>query len=284
MIDIILVHTGNFFPEHILDCISNLKKYNFKIHLIISECFSKNIFDDEIIICIEEDLKNESYNSFNSKLDQKFRDGFWVRTSSRFILLSNYAEKKKLKHFFHIENDVLLYDDFKNIQKVLTDDEIDFGCVIDSISRCIPSVVYFKDEIISRNLANYIIKNNHLDDMSNLFGFFKENRKSSINFPIHPSYIQIGSDIEIDFSNYLKKFNSIFDAAAIGQYLGGIDPRNLPGNTKGFVNEQSFIKPSDYRFLWEKEEPYLLTKEGYVFKINNLHIHSKNLKEFINKN
>ncbi len=41
--------------------------------------------------------------------------------------------------------------------------------------------------------------------------------------------------------NY-EEFNAIFDGAAIGQYLGGVDPINCPGDTTGFVNETCVTK------------------------------------------
>ena len=81
-------------------------------------------------------------------------------------------------------------------------------------------------------------------------------------------------------------FNSIFDAAAIGQYLGGVDPRNIPGDTTGFINETCVVNYSYYKFIWKFNlilniyQPYILI-DNIEILINNLHIHSKSLKKFI---
>ena len=41
-----------------------------------------------------------------------------------------------------------------------------------------------------------------------------------------------------DYVNHIDEFDSVFYAAAIGQYLGGIDTTNSHGkSTVGFVNE-----------------------------------------------
>ena len=79
-----------------------------------------------------------------------------------------------------------------------------------------------------------------------------------------------------------EKVNSIFDAAAIGQYLGGVDPRNIPYDTTGFINEGCVFDPSNFKYKWINSEPFMVLENGHEVKINNLHIHSKNLKRFIN--
>ena len=67
----------------------------------------------------------------------------------------------------------------------------------------------------------------------------------------------------------------------MGQYLGGIDPRNKPGNTVGFVNETCLVKYNMYTFIWKEGKPYIRI-EGKDVPIFNLHIHCKNLEKFIN--
>jgi hypothetical protein len=74
-----------------------------------------------------------------------------------------------------------------------------------------------------------------------------------------------------------KLFNSIFDGAAIGQYLGGIYSNP---NLKGYINDTTIFNVSKYNYIWEHNEPYMVF-ENKKIKINNLHIHSKNLKQFI---
>ena len=76
----------------------------------------------------------------------------------------------------------------------------------------------------------------------------------------------------------------IFDAAAMGQYLGGIDPKNDSSNTIGFVNETCVIKYNNYKFFYNVidniKKPFLLINNVPV-RVFNLHIHSKNLKNFM---
>ena len=79
----------------------------------------------------------------------------------------------------------------------------------------------------------------------------------------------------------------IFDAAAIGQYLFGIDPKNTTQkHTEGFINETCVVKYNKYRFIWKYYQgiyrPYIIIGDQTI-PIFNLHIHSKRLHLLVNE-
>lgn len=91
---------------------------------------------------------------------------------------------------------------------------------------------------------------------------------------------------EIHFvSKNSEIFPFVFDAAAMGQYLGGIDPNNSPGDTKGFVNESCAIRYDLYQFEWETideiRKPFLVVNPKKRVPIFNLHIHCKKVDQFM---
>jgi hypothetical protein len=77
--------------------------------------------------------------------------------------------------------------------------------------------------------------------------------------------------------------NTIFDAAAIGVYLLGKDTFHTNGIIiKYLKNEASIIDCRNHTFEWKKDEkdrnkPYIWDGEKWLL-INNLHVHSKDLK------
>ena len=78
----------------------------------------------------------------------------------------------------------------------------------------------------------------------------------------------------------------IFDAAAIGQFIGGVDPRNCPNDSRGFINETCVIKyNNEGTILWKNCDgflkPFLQTREAHEIPIFNLHIHSKELTLYV---
>jgi hypothetical protein len=89
-------------------------------------------------------------------------------------------------------------------------------------------------------------------------------------------------------SNY-ERFGFAFDGNAMGQYLGGIDPKNVDDGkpTVGYVNERCCIKYDAYRFVWRGDggdvfkRPFLVLPSGEEIPIFNLHIHSKDLAKFV---
>ena len=64
------------------------------------------------------------------------------------------------------------------------------------------------------------------------------------------------------------------------QYIGGVDPRNVPGNTSGFVNEACLVKPNKTKIEWRQDSKQLWTPYVNELPMVNLHIHSKNLKRW----
>lgn len=276
-INLILVHSGNIFPNHINDTIKIAKKHNFDLHLIIDKKFFHLIENKECKLEAIENLEDFRYKTYSiQNHDTNFRDNFFTRTSSRFILLDNYISKNNLYSCFHIENDIALFDNFQQIKNEIEKTDKDTALIMDHPNRCVPSIIWLKNKIASNRLGNFIYDNNKLDDMKNLAKYFLENREKIINLPIVP-FDLIDKNTNINFGNYFNIFGSIFDGAAIGQYLYGIDTEDKTKNTEGFVNETSVFKPDQYT-IWfnDNKDPYIKYKNNDV-KINNLHIHSKSL-------
>ena len=176
----------------------------------------------------------------------------------------------------HIENDVMIYDNLDNLKDKFNKDKI--YLYFYNNETVVPGIMYINNysnfKII---LDNYDMNNN---DMVNLGKFF--NTSFIEPFPI----ISIDND-ENYFNKNFKFFNSIFDGAAMGQYLGGPDKRNDINADIGFINEKFIIKFNNYKFYWKKINelwnPYIEINNNLI-KINNLHIHSKALEKFLSDN
>ena len=116
-----------------------------------------------------------------------------------------------LKDIIHIETDVLLYQDLENVMPVLQ--SYDFACVRDSDIRVIGSIIYIKDKEISKKISSIASEYINENDMV-ILHYIEKKINNSLCLPIG------------DNDNYRNDFKYIFDAASIGQFLDGIDPRN----------------------------------------------------------
>ena len=268
---VILVSTG-VFQSYITTNVDQLLKFDFNIHVIIDKSFFDYMEKYKHLVNLVDASKLDTDFDKKSNLDKNFRNGFWHNASKRMFILNAYMKQHRIKNVIHLENDVLLYSDmnYKFDEKMYV--------TMDSKNRCIPGIMYIPNyELFNKLIENYNYSKN---DMENLGVFYNNNRHVVNAFPI----IDNSNSVEKNMYNeHFERFNSIFDGAAMGQYLGGVDPRNTPGDTRGFVNETCVIKYDKYKFKWLKKGTHYLPHieiNDAMIPINNLHIHSKKLEQF----
>lgn len=280
--NIILVSIGNF-QEYIIDNINQLLKLKTNNIYVITDnkyfdYFSSYKLNDAINLINVEEL-DEYYNYSNkSTLDNRFRNGFWMLASLRFFYIYALMKKYDLEDCIHIENDVLLYYDINLLREKL--DRNYMYIPFDTFQRNIASIMYIPNHSVFKDiLDHYDMNKNDMDNFANI----KTNLRLIQNFPIFVSDLARTNEEKFVSENF-DKFHIIFDAAAMGQYIGGVDPRNMPGDTSGFVNEKCVIKYDKYQFIWEYQDnikrPFILLNERKI-PIFNLHIHCKNLVKFM---
>ena len=275
--EIVLVCLNNF-QEYILINIKNLLRFqNNNITVITDRKFFINFLDFKVVLIAVEDLQND-YNTYIQKLNNTFRNGFWELTSYRFEVLYSYMKKYNKQDVIHIENDVMI---FKNMYTINFHNKDKILLTMDSQNRCIPGIMFIPNYLLLEKCLQSFQKG--LNDMQN-WAICYYNLNSIIDtLPIFNELTN--TPVHYMISKNFKHYNAIFDAAAIGQYLGGIDPRNIPGkNTIGFINETCIIDYSKFNIHWATDENYLkipvITINNETIPIVNLHIHSKNLKHF----
>ena len=288
---IILVSVGNF-QEYILQNIYNLSLFgNCDITVITNPQFFEKFRDLPIPVELV-DCNSLSDGEFNtsSKLDQSFRNGFWHLCSLRLFYVYSYMKTFAAEHCIHLENDVLTYVNFDAMHPKFKHNKV--YATFDAPKRVIPGILYIPNHAaFAPIIDNYNVQ---LNDMENLARFDKSVILPLPIFPILPG----GGIDDTDTGNnkYIELFHDfqcIFDAAAMGQYLGGINPENQRGDTRGFVNETCVVKYNMFKFEWIKCDVGDDFKELFIpsiivnnkrYSICNLHIHSKRLTGFLADN
>lgn len=297
---IVLIHIGNAVPSYTEVAIKQARLFNPDCPIyLIADAFPAFSSDLNITFVPSSSLvKSTEHQKFlkNHNLNDAFRNGFWLYTSERFLYLQDLIEQFNLKNVFHIENDVMVYRDLNEILPVFIANYPGIGATFDNDGRCIPGFVYVRSRHSMRALAdcfaNYSKKGK--DDM-HVIGIFKRLQPALLEYlPVLPEdYINTFSLTNLNqhytsthpktYCTLFKDFNSIFDAAALGQYIGGGDGRNGECGP-GFINESALYNPSyfTYEFIEDsmgRKVPFAVL-HGKKTQINNLHIHSKNLQAF----
>jgi hypothetical protein len=278
--NIVLVCITNF-QEYILTNIEQLVKLGHENIFVLT---NGNLFEyfnnyKNLIKLINIDELQDSHNFYTkTHLDKQFRNGFWTLTSLRFFYIYEFMEKYNIADVIHLENDVLIYYNCNTLSNLFIKEHVYIP--FDTFNRNIASIMYIPSSSVFKNILNHYDFNKN--DMEN-FSYIKQKTNLVQNLPI---FIQHENQtIEEKFvSENSELFPYIFDAAAIGQYLGGVDPRNIAGDTTGFINETCVIKYNHYEIWFEHldniKKPFIKINHKQI-PIFNLHIHSKNLIKFV---
>ncbi len=270
---LILVHAGPDFPTYLNDCIRAVRAVSsIAIHVLIDadHCEKVCAVSDCVAVPLDTIPKDQFMREYERicTLDTGFRNGFWKYTSMRFFYIYNYCRTHGLLDIFHIEYDNLIYVDFTKMLPAFQ--TLRVWCIQDAPNRCIASFMYFKDHdpLFDFLLTLMSAGARGENDMTALMNHV---RGSSADVGLLP-IIDHACDADTRYSEHLTRFGALFDGAAVGQYVGGVDPRNAAGDTRGFINETTVFKCSEERFEWRSGRPYL---NG--LPLVNLHIHSKDL-------
>ena len=262
--EIILIDIG-IYQKYILDNIRNLKLFNNnKITIITDSHLLKHFENLELNVICTDNLDDFGFNK-KSKLEL----GFWENTSKRLFYLYSYMKKYNSKNCIHLENDYMIYF---SVDEMFSNLELcnKVWLTIDDSKRCIPGFIFVPDYSYLESLINNYDYNTN--DMFNMYKFYSNNRNNCECLPMNYNY------------PFFEKFNMVFDAASIGQYLGGIDPIHEGGGIPGFINSELNINFSNYKFSWYKDENSLFipsfSENDINYKVAGLHIHSKNLNNF----
>ncbi len=216
--------------------------------------------------------------------DSKYRDGFWIKTTERFFVLEQFATKYAIKSLFHAELDNLVFD-ISGLASRL--DQLGSGlfCPRDSVNRGIASLIYINNcqaltELNAFAVDNHLVEKN---DMM-LLGYLLNHSSQFFSLPTESNL----QDQQPGNWDALSPFasNGIFDAAAIGQFLFGIDPRyGSMVLLNGFENENKGCNLWQLTYDLSIDDRAFTVRNrnnGIVFNLFNVHVHSKLFNLLIN--
>lgn len=240
----------------------------------------------------------DRYSKISKNYDSdrnSFRDGFWIYTTTRFLYISAFMEEFSIERVFHIESDVMIYQNLEttleNLKALNLHSKI--VAVQDAPQRAVCSLVYLPTIDAAKRYSEYIVSTvEHaskrglppLNDMD-LMGMYPY-KFHFPDSPYHPNSSTLG----------------VYDANGIGQYLGGIDFRNIPSSeiknqfvnpTRGFINETATFKPNtavykkakmNGNLKYDGKKFFIGKKSGLNDDADNdllvIHVHSKQLYLF----
>jgi hypothetical protein len=221
-----------------------------------------------------------------------FRKGFWRYSLERLFAIAYLHEQRPDKSLLHIESDVLLLQGFP-LKKFINVEKIAWMSV-DS-KKDIASLMFFPDvaasQIFLDDLLDFVTNATSPTDMTALNHLRLKDPSRYWLLPTwDPGLPELHSNSTIKSNTEPVFSGGVFDAAGIGMWLTGFDPRNSYGFTKYFAtsdlkNAGFYIDPSAYTLEFSKEGKLFYKNDPYYIQVYNLHIHSKSLRIFsLNRN
>lgn len=290
---IVFVQLANFPKEYVWQNIKQSKKLFPNIeHVLIT---------DQVAVIKRAKNKNintwkyETESSVNQLFermatDKSFRGGFWRYTLERLIALIKYQQSAKGESVLHVESDVILSSNFpfeklNELSKILW---FPFNS-----QRDVASLLYLPNSAESVWLEEEIVREVIRDplgtDMTVLNQIANRSYPRIGYFPVieSPNSYLLGANATELFaqraSHYANHFSGIFDAAPLGMWITGQDPKN----NRGYVIKRRTIPDSSLdpmnligRLKYELDGRIFFQAE----QIFNLHIHSKTKNYFVSKN
>ena len=211
---------------------------------------------------------------------------FWKHTTERFFFVNDLLNEYQLQRVIHLESDVIIYEDVPQRLSGINP-QFEMAYPLDR-TRGIGSVVYFRDKDASKHFCRFSIENDGINDMELLGKYFQRYQGHKVSaLPTLPR--ELCNDHHIDPTRYAPEGLDqlgLFDAAAIGQYIDGIDPIHDRSLTRGFINEGIDLSPEYLGLTWTIDGGLKRLQACGVEdkKVNNIHIHSKRTRYFESTN
>ncbi|WP_299641197.1 hypothetical protein [Devosia sp.] len=247
--------------------------------------------------------------SINRKAGRK--QGFWVFTTERFFYLEEAMRHLGIERLLHLESDNLIFFDVAAYEERLTALYSGLAAPFLNDNSCVPGVFFVGalDALVGLNgfIARRVARERRdrpliarlrsprvrmgtpLNDMNLLAAYRDQVGEQGFELlPTSPPAYEMewrarpgpSAPGALGYSRGHDTLGMVFDAAAIGQYLMGMDRHFHPRATgMSHINRNAMLDPRDFEFELVKDErgrvQPTMQRGGVRYRIGSIHNHSK---------
>lgn len=221
------------------------------------------------------------------KLDHDFRGGFWLHTLERFFVLEQLMRVRMMKSIFHAEMDQLLFSADRLVTSLSSQTRKGLFFPVHSKEKAVASVFFCNDiSQISSLVESAAHGPPFANEMELLLRWARNNPTRFFALPTLRDVVQTNSKLEAHETLPADEIGGVTDAAELGLWVGGRDPRNLalskvPSTKFVYHPEKAalshdFLRTLNFEFEVEASRLFVSSKRSVnELQIYNLHIHSK---------
>ena len=306
MSSVILTHLGESVPLYIKDCVHQIRLWSdIKIYIILEPVHKMNEFWTglvsmySVILVFTDTLQiTDHHTAFRNGFqgDTKFRKGYWKYVKERFFYIEELMARDSLEQCVSMEYDVLIYMDLNLVIDKLKKSFQILRFVRDNDERGHPAFLYCPSESTIRDFNKFLVEiiETPLEDMQALAEYANKYpiRVNSLpvlttemNFDIRDRRSKCGHTVRdpLFLSLNFNDFGFLFDSLVVGQWVGGIDSRNMGGKkVSQYENESAVYTIHELGFSWKKDPNTFLWKPYCkTVPLVMIHVHSKSLASFM---
>lgn len=267
-------HIGQIPPYYLIDSMKSIDFVdpNSEIVLITDQDIEMR---DVTLLQVKDISSQETQRVMNMNLFANDLNPLWRTSIFRIFLVRDSIRYLNLKSCFHFDSDVLLFQPSNLFENSISNfdglyitpcnnDELVFGFSRFGGLNKIDELCFFLCEIVFDENKQRKYSVGMPNEMQLLGGIYKE----------RPDLIQKLITIPVESSEF------VFDPSSYGQYFGGTHQGHPPGWFGEHHNIGKQISNQSLKPKMIDKKPYV-EYNGKQYPIVNLHIHSKNTKDFI---
>lgn len=281
--EVTFVYLGSPLPRYAVSSLSLAVRYSgLPVHLIASAPPLPHLLEEVRFTLLEEFYDADAFsNASNNVLySHEMRGGFWLKTLERFFVLGQYMRHFGIQSILHAELDQLLFRVDRLVSHIEALDVTGLFVPRHSEDRAVGSIVYCNSIEKFESMLDFASFTDPFESEMHLIAKWVHNFPEFGHF-LPTIYSALGPQSGLA---EIQKYGGISDAAQLGQWVAGIDPRNVPLRERPinkFVDQSSPLlvsreKLEGLRFALHDNRSLLVktAKESEQI-VYNLHIHSK---------
>jgi hypothetical protein len=293
--DLVMFHSGGTLPAFLECNFKQIRLFNPDINVFFLT--DSGLMNDPLFEKYEVKALNKD-NYYSDKIRQfEFvftydRNDLWFLAAVRLFYIENFLKSQGLTDVYHFENDVLLYYDLSEhhskFQRLYQNIAITPG----GPDKSMTGFMFIRYSESLARMTQFFISVLHIYGMQGIIDAYHMDMLNEMTL-MKAYHLDFGdkyiTDLPIlpfgEHSENYSEFHSVFDPASWGQFVGGTQTWGPGATPPDHYIGQLLMAHPEYTVTWYRDEqgrniPYFKYDDVEV-KINNLHIHSKNLHLYI---
>jgi len=290
--EVIFVYLGRSLPNYAVASLNLAVRFSgMKVRLLGNARLRRSVSNPAILFTAVEDFYDPTEflsAAQNTSLPRSFRGGFWLKALERFFVLDQFRLSSGGNEIFHAELDQLLFRTDQLVDRLRQLPQQGLFLPFHNKRAAVASVLYCNNADALRSFIKFSSRNTPFATEMELIAKWATLRPE-LCFPLPTMRTLITSQSKSAPRGTEpltpEDLGGVVDAAQLGQWVGGVDPRNLPLSTRPtnkFVDspEKALMTHNQLkkvRFDFREEDSTLFCHyaEDFSVRVFNLHLHAK---------